>query len=890
MLKNFIKISLLAFLLLTSTLMMTAPAQGFPVTGYYTPDQLTNIQKGGGIRLPSGVTPDVTFDVGAYISLRPNPVGMGQSILVNLWIVPGPSYTRYFTDFKVTITKPDGTQDVKVMNSYAADSTAWFEYTVDQVGTWQFQFDFPGQFFPVGNYTTAQGISQAGYTDSYTKTCYYKPAYSEVQKTVVQENPVLPWPTSPLPTDYWTRPIQAQNREWWIIAGDYPWFGPSGGTTWDQQYPKTSTTWTGQRHFIPWVQAPNTAHVVWKQLGAISGMLGGDQGTYSMTTGGGSPNIIFQGKGYQSVTKPFDGTTQSVLKCYDIRTGQVIWERTGLPTLTYIEYGEGLPSVAGATASVGITPALVAIANNQLIKINPSTGAVSVNVSIPSFASNTYYMNGYVLSEQILNTTGGLGAPGTPTAGIYRLINWTTFGTSSNFTTRITGNVTWPRAELFSTTFYWGNIQDYETGISFLIREPNTWDFANYGFPYVLVSYDNASGIRYNTRIAAYSQKTGATLWDITVPESVYSSGACVADHGKLVVLMRDSSTGTGSGYFMCFDQSTGKLLWKSETMDYPWDNTGFGAYSTASAYGMFFRFAYSGVYAFDWDTGKIVWKYEAPAFSQFETPYHDANATTVYSFNSGGWIADGKLYTYNTEHTPTEPITRGWGVHCINITTGEKIWTTKMVGSVGAIADGYLTVSGSDGYMYVYGKGLTTTSVSAPQKTIFQGESLIISGSVLDQSPAQPGTPCVSKDSMTTNMEYLHCQMPIDGLWHNETITGVPVSVDAVDPNGNIAHIADVVTDGYSGTFGYTWTPTIQGQYKLTATFKGDDSYGSSFATTYASVGAPISSTTATATTNSIDITTPIATYVIAGVIAIIIAIAIIGALMLSAIRKKLQ
>ncbi len=882
--------SIIVLVLLMASITLTATSvQAFPATGYYTPNQLTNIQSGGGIRLPAGVTPDFQFVEGAYISVRPNPIGVGQTILVNLWVVPGPSYTRYFTDYKVTITKPDGTVDTKVMDSYHADSTAWFEYTVDQIGTWKFQFSMPGQYFPTGNYTTALDTAQPGWTESYTRTCYYNPASSQVQTLTVQQNPVVPWPNSPLPTDYWTQPIQVENREWWTIAGSYPWFGPSvESSTWDKLYPDTSTTWTSQRHFIPWVQGPNTAHVVWIRQITLSGLLGGDQGTYSMQSGSGTPSVVFDGKAYQSITEPFDGVTQSVLECYDIRTGQTFWERTGVPTPPYIEYGQGAPSVEGATASESITTSLVAIANNQLIKLNPTTGAVSLNVSIPSFTSNTYYMNGYVLSEQMLSNTGGPGASGTPTAGIYRLINWTTLGTSTDFSTRIMNNVTWPRSELFSTTFYWGNIQDYSAGISFLVREPGVWNFANYGFPYALVSYDNATGIRYGTRIASYSQTTGATLWDINLTESVYSSGACVADHGKIAVLMRDDASGTGSGYFMCFDEHTGALLWKSEVMDYPWDCTGFGAYSTVSAYGMFFRFAYSGIYAFNWTNGKIVWRYEASAFSQFETPYHDANNITVYSFNSGGWAADGKLYTYNTEHTPTQPITRGWGLHCINITTGEKIWTAKMDGSIGAIDDGYLTVSGNDGNMYVYGKGESSTTVSAPQIAITKGQSVIISGTVLDQSPAQPGMPCVSKGSMTTYMEYLHCQMPIDGLWHNETITGVPLSLDAVDPNGNTVHIASVTSDGTSGTFAYTWTPIIAGDYKISATFAGDDSYGSSFATTYATaVNAPTTSATATPTVSlsASATTSDLMTYIVVGVIAIIIAIAIATVLIL---RKR--
>ena len=94
----------------------------------------------------------------------------------------------------------------------------------------------------------------------------------------------------------------------------------------------------------------------------------------------------------------------------------------------------------------------------------------------------------------------------------------------------------------------------------------------------------------------------------------MYSGTTDIADHGKLAVLMRD-------GAFSAWDYS-GKFLWKSDVMDYPWDSPAFGAYSIASAYGMFYRFGYGGIYAFDWDTGKIVWKYSAPAFSVYETPY----------------------------------------------------------------------------------------------------------------------------------------------------------------------------------------------------------------------------------------------------------------------------
>src|SRR4030042_1183497 len=86
--------------------------------------------------------------------------------------------------------------------------------------------------------------------------------------------------------------------------------------------------------------------------------------------------------------------------------------------------------------------------------------------------------------------------------------------------------------------------------------------------------------------------------------------------------------------------------------------------------------------------------------------------------------------------------------------------------------------------------------------------------------------------------MEYLHRQMPIGGLWGNETITGVPVTLTAIDSNGTVIHLGPVTTDGYYGPFSLAWTPPAEGTYKIIASFATDDSYGSSGASTAVSVG----------------------------------------------------
>jgi hypothetical protein len=204
---------------------------------------------------------------------------------------------------------------------------------------------------------------------------------------------------------------------------------------------------------------------------------------------------------------------------------------------------------------------------------------------------------------------------------------------------------------------------------------------------------------------------------------------------------------------------------------------------------------------------------------------------------------------------------------------------------SPGAVADGYLTASNSyDGYMYVFGRGKSATTVTASPKTIANGANVLIEGTVLDQSPAQPGTPCVSKDSMSTQMESIHLQMPITGLWGNETITGVPVTLTAIGSDGSVYDLGTVTTNGYYGTFAKAWTPPKEDTYTIMASFAADDSYGSSVAATAVAVGP------APAAPPTVDIPTPVDnTNLLYGVLAAVIVAIVIGlAALLVGLRKK--
>lgn len=810
---------------------------------------------GGSIALPSGVTPDVSYPTLAYISFRPNPVGVGQPLLVNVWLQPPIHVARYFKDaFLVTFTKPDGSTDkIGPLSSYYGDGTAWLEYATDQVGNWTIKFDFLGAYYPSGNYT-----SGAAFTINQTLNAplgiYYQPSSDGPYQFEVKSDVTLSWPGSPLPTDYWSRPVVLENREWWPILGGYPSTGiVGGGPIW----PAKTNTYMSNYNFFPYVQGSKSAHIVWRRQDALGGLIGGTLGQISYDGRPGNPAIIYAGRCYQTITKPatmmVNGTYNllptSVWQCYDLRTGEVFWEQTGItqpPTIiSYVERTVSIVPGEEARKS-GLTVELLFVGNSRVIAYDPWIGAVNYNISIAPLTTGTYYNNpSLFLSVQDLGSAAG--------ANRYRLINWTvtgdvTFPTLINRRLGILSNVSYPFSSL-------GTV-DYEAGIAV-----NTAGIT-----------PSSTGVAYGQMIMGASITTGQLLWNVSTDvtkgyEGSFSGSTSIADHGKFALRLND-------GHWHCWDLQTGKQLWVSELSSHPWGI--WGIYGVSSAYGLIIYPQYDGVVAYDWDNGKIVWRYQYVAQYPYETVYSDAN----YPFyQSVVRIADGVVYTANDEHSVSNPIPRGWRLHAINATDGTGIWNITGSMAAGGVADGYLTAANRDGYLYVFGKGKSETAITSSPKTIANGAQVLVEGTVLDMSLAQPGTPCVSKDSMAIQMEYLHMDIPIPSSY---TITGVPVLLLAIDDNNNVIEIGNTMSDA-SGSFAKAWTPPHEGFYKITATFAGDDSYGSSWAETALSVGpSPPSPTSQTQQNTS----TPDYTMtIVGGAVAVIIAVAIATLLIL---RRK--
>jgi hypothetical protein len=829
----------------------------------------TNQQEGGSIPLPSGVKADLELNTIPHMSFRPNPVGLGEEVLVNVWMQPPLHVARYFKDaFQVTMTKQDGTKVIKTASSYRADSTGWFEFIADQVGNWTLKLDFLGAYFPAGNYTRFPGGWVGAGVDSFPTSCYYKPSSTDAIKLVVQEEPVSDWPASPLPTDYWTRPISPENREWWTIAGDYPWqFNTVGYPDW----PEDTNHYPSNYLYTPFVQAPNSAHIVWKRQVGVGGLYGPafPQDAYGGPVGGagGGPTLVYQGRCYQTVTKVMsvliNGTyyqqPTSVWQCYDLRTGEVYWEQTGVPAASYIMHEPGWGEVPGGDPSFGRNVFLVAISGGRLIKYDPYTGAIAsyggffggggvYNVSISPLSSGTYYSDPYFLTVQDLGSAQG--------ANRYRLINWTVHGDPGssasiiNVGLRVYNNISWPFSSL-------GTV-DYDTGVAVTtsaITNPATG-------PGVTIDVRLMGASIYNR-----SPNTNNLLWNVSSTVGYGTFPASCADQGKFAARFND-------GKWHAFDLTDGHHVWSTEYTTFPWGT--FGCYGVQSFGGMIISNQYDGIAAYNWTNGNLVWFYQYKAQYPYATPYQD----NYPWFTGTGRIADGKLYTYNTEHTVTQPVTRGWRMHCVNITTGEGIWSIAGSMAPGAVADGYLTATNFyDSYQYVFGKGKSATTVTASPKASVMGDEVLIEGTVTDLSPAQPGKACVSDESMASWMEYLHLQRPMP-----TNATGVDVTLAVVDANGNYREIGTATSD-ISGTFSYVWQPDIPGKYTVVASFKGTESYGSSFAETAFTVAEAPPAEEPSPTINTVVANPNLEMYIAIATVLIIVAIAVIGMLLL---RKK--
>jgi len=288
------------------------------------------------------------------------------------------------------------------------------------------------------------------------------------------------------------------------------------------------------------------------------------------------------------------------------------------------------------------------------------------------------------------------------------------------------------------------------------------------------------------------------------------------------------------------YSLDTGNMLWGPTTPQKSFDYYGYpGTVSLPAviAYGNLYCSSFSGIcYCYNDLTGKLLWTYGNggegnSTYAGLQVFYGDY-PTQIQS------IANGVVYLATNEHTMPNPFYKGCTYRAINATDGTEIWQLSgypsewsTPGSEWATADGFIAcMNGLDNNIYSIGRGPSATTVTAPNVGLSFGTPIVIKGTVMDISAGTTqttqaadfpnGVPCSSDASMKDWMGYVYQQKPLP-----TNFTGVPVTVDVLDSNGNYRNIGTATTDA-TGTFRLTWTPDIPGNYTVVASFAGTNGY----------------------------------------------------------------
>jgi len=168
----------------------------------------------------------------------------------------------------VTVTSPDGT--TQTLGPFRTDSTGGMgaQYTPASVGNYTLQTHFPEQV------TTAE--KRAGST---AVGAIMLASDSDKLTLIVTQEPRQVYPGVPLPTEYWTRPINQQFREWYPVAKSF-----LGSIPLDGIYAEGHD------------EAPESGHILWTKPLTIGGLVGGEFGEL----GSGGTSVGFEtGDAYQ---------------------------------------------------------------------------------------------------------------------------------------------------------------------------------------------------------------------------------------------------------------------------------------------------------------------------------------------------------------------------------------------------------------------------------------------------------------------------------------------------------------------------------------------------------------------------------------------------------------
>jgi len=859
------------------------------------------------VALPS-TTAQSTRKTYPFINAVPNPAGVNQQVYLHVGIKhPLALTSEGWHDLEVRITGPVS----ETIDDITTDSTGAtgviFVPTV--AGNYTLVTHFPKQTLPTSTsrpYSTPAGtVMEAGDSEPLT--------------LVVTEEPIQYYPTAPLPTEYWTRPIDSQLRSWFVIAGN--WLDANAR---NPQYIEGNE------------DAPETAHILWtKEQATSGGLVGAPSGELGHETGDAyegkwNNRIIMSGKLYYNNYAGVEAYTEIV--CVDLHTGEEIWSRVLLNNRTmsrgqlmnWITYdnqgvwdyiwasgnaesfdmlGWNYTDVLNATGTFRSTRDLGTI----WLAFNPVNGDwIYALYNVPSGTAvngpngeiliyNVDLRNGYMTMWNSTNIPQLYSSQQYPSMGWGqwkapqgRIINASGLaGVYDDSPARNPINVTY------------AGLNGYQWNVSIAGVSPGTRAF--YGSVRAIYPENKIVGETYS--------ETSVTHWGINLNVSegdigkklfnVTESAPDAWSEGNLTIAYQTTSEdvfvywASQTTKYYVWSANDGTFLWETPISEmyqnfYGW--TEYGERPVIIGDGMMISAGVSGVvYGYNLTDGSVSWIYHTVNPYPSELP-----------INNDWWqfplfITDGKFYSGHTQHSVNQPQPRGGAFLCLNVTTGEVIWRANglfrqtLWGGMAIIGDSIIATQDTyDQRVYAIGKGPSATTVSAGPKVSVEGSSVLVEGMVTDISPGTQqysrtarfpnGVPAVADENQSDWMLYVYKQFekPAD-------IVGVEVVITVMDPNDNPYEVGRATSDE-NGFYHCAFTPPVPGEYTIYASFEGSKAYYGSQAETAINVDSAPAETPPPPPTPA-----PMTdTYVMGFGIALLIAIIVVGLLLFLLLRRR--
>ncbi len=837
----------------------------------------------------AATTSTVTLPTFLYVNASPSPVGVGQTVYITLFFTKPVTLLNYnnfinagaaLTNLKVNVIQPDGTN--VTLGPYTTDTTGGvpaISWVPTVTGNYTFQAVFPGQSLGTD---LSSGITYS-----------VDPSISPAVAIVVQQTPISYFSNTPLPTSYWTTPIYASNYYWaQAVGGNWYGLGRPG-------FDNTGGYDGSGNNFQPYSTAPTTAHVLWTKPITTGGQPGGETAANEISSfAANSPlyhtfePIILDGILFYSWYPA--QTDYAGIVAVDLFNGQTLWVKNTTDSLVYgqvitfhtvEEFGSQAllwvynPSTANYDILDPVTGNYMATVNNipgNIANIFSTSTNALIDSSEPNcegsillyYTNDTYGPGGVVTAESLTMWNSSLCLVG---------------GTIANGLS----------AEIYTGDFKPTGTYNFNIGIQWSVPVPvinpnfGISSETNQGIlltsqPYLIAAgfFGSQYGGSYVTDMA-YNPMTGAVLFGPTNQTLQSGHNYNLEAAGSNVYVTLDKDTDQAYGYSL----ATGQQLWGPTQLVGNGLSTLFAG--GAIAYGQAYIWDIGGyVNALNLTTGKIDWTWTRGS-AGYNTPY---GIYPNWVFDSQS-IADGMLFI-SEGRCYDPPLFPGGEKIALNCATGKLVWEINgaFQRDVSPIADGELMGwNGYDGQIYGFGVGPSQTTVTAPDVGVTTATTITISGRVTDISAGAKqdvvaanfpnGLPCVSDASMTQFMEAVYEQQPMP-----TNTTGVPVTLYVLDSNNNYRTIGTTTT-GANGFFSFNWKPDIAGNYTVTATFAGTQSYYGSSAQAAFYASAPSATLAPTATPLAGLASNNTLMY---GIVAIIIVIVIIGAVLAILVTRK--